>query len=134
VLLHVCLLENNRLAAHRLPAHQAGNATSCTLQRGASIRARRRELLVTNIEIESSRRQTTGEAIVEAAGSPSAPASIALSASIYRLLTAAEQVAEFILVLAAVQVSDLASAGLTLVSVVTHPGETALHSRPCSVG
>ena len=46
----------------------------------------------------------------------------------------ASQFAEFIRALAAVQVSDLASAGLTLVSVVTHAGETALHSRPCSVG
>ena len=44
------------------------------------------------------------------------------------------QFAEFIRVLAAVQVSDLASAGLTLVSVVTHAGETALQCGPCSVG
>jgi hypothetical protein len=46
----------------------------------------------------------------------------------------ASQFAKFIRVSAAVQVSDLASAGLTLVSVVTHTVKTALHSRPCSVG
>jgi putative MFS transporter len=94
VLLHVCLLENNLSAAHRPPVGRAGNATSCAPQRRTSLRARPRALNVTNIDIESIRRQTTDEAIVESG-----------------------EFAEFIRVLATVQLSDLASAGLTLVSV-----------------
>jgi hypothetical protein len=68
VLLHVCLLENNRLAAHRLPVYRAGNATSCAPQRRASVRARQRALNVTDIDIESIRKRTTGEAIVVVGG------------------------------------------------------------------
>jgi hypothetical protein len=71
VLLHVCLLENNRLAAHRLPVYRAGNAAPYAPQRRASVRARQRALNVTNIDIESIRKQTTGEAIVEPSSLPS---------------------------------------------------------------
>jgi hypothetical protein len=66
VLLHVCLLESNRLAAHRLPVYRAGNAPPYAPQRRASVGARQRALNVTNIDIESIRKQTTGEAIAGA--------------------------------------------------------------------
>jgi hypothetical protein len=76
VLLHVCLLENNRLAAHRPPVYRAGNAAPHAPQRRASVRARQRALNVTNIDIESIRKQTTGEAIVEPSSLPSVLASV----------------------------------------------------------
>jgi hypothetical protein len=55
--------KNNLSAAHRPPVRRAGNATSCAPQRRASLRARPRALNVTNIDIESIRKQTTDEAI-----------------------------------------------------------------------
>src|SRR5271167_2199238 len=66
--LHVLLLENNRLATHRLPVCRARNVTLCAPQRRSSGRARQRALEPTNNEIESSQKRTTGEAIVGLGG------------------------------------------------------------------
>jgi hypothetical protein len=56
------------LATHRLPVCRVRNVALCALQRRSSGRARQRALELTNNEIESSQKRTTGEAIVGIGG------------------------------------------------------------------
>jgi hypothetical protein len=56
------------LATHRLPVCRVRNVALCALQRRSSGRARQRAFFSTDIEIESSQKQTTGEAIVAVDG------------------------------------------------------------------
>src|SRR5580693_1556139 len=64
VVLHdVCLLENNRFSHTSAARSPARNVMLCTSQRRPSNPARQPALNVTNIEIESSQKRTTGEAI-----------------------------------------------------------------------